>query len=77
MNTLPNIKSVTSPPEFIGHYTIYGPNGYIEAATKALAEELAAKLVAVWPNALSGQPRHQSHLYWRVPIWSKIELTGN
>lgn len=64
---------------FIGYHTVYGPNGYIEAATHEAVETEAASLLDKYPNAQSGAIRRPllQRGVWRTAIWSKMELAGN
>jgi hypothetical protein len=67
---------------FVGYFTIYGPNGYIEASTKEAVEAALAPLLEKYPHAMSGKIRQnwfwtKSPKSWRVTIWSRLELVGN
>jgi hypothetical protein len=73
-----NTIDLTRPEAiFIGHYTLYGPQGEI-VGDKDAAQKFADELQAKWPHALCSDPhRGPFQKAWHIKIWSKLELVGN
>lgn len=63
---------------FVGHYTLYGPNGEISGLDKTDVQALADKLLVTWPHAQCSESKQRPFSqFWRIAIWSKLELAGN
>jgi hypothetical protein len=67
---------------FIGYYTVYGPNGYVEGPTREAVQGEIIELLKKHPHALSAYPRNnwiastvlKHPEVWRATIWSRVEL---
>lgn len=56
--------------EFVGYYTVDGPNGFVVSGTKEQAIQDAKTLTEDWPNSKFGEPYHQKNKRnWTVVIW--------
>lgn len=71
-------ENMAEAASFIGYFTIYGPNGYVEGPSRLSVELFSKQLLNKHPHALSGQIRKVWFKpLWQIKIWSRLELTGN